>query len=56
MKLENALSLLDTDLAITGKPAQFGRGALAEVAGTMIDQFARNLADEIARAGTESSA
>jgi hypothetical protein len=38
---------VDTELAITGKPAQFGRGALADVAGTLIGQFATNLADEI---------
>ncbi|WP_109530487.1 SRPBCC family protein [Nocardia aurea] len=38
---------VDTDLAITGKPAQFGRGALADVAGTLIGQFAANLAEEI---------
>jgi hypothetical protein len=38
---------VDTDLAITGKPAQFGRGALADVAATLIGQFATNLADEI---------
>ncbi|WP_040797626.1 SRPBCC family protein [Nocardia higoensis] len=38
---------VDTDLAITGKPAQFGRGALAEVAGTLIGTFADNLAAEI---------
>ncbi|GGV18476.1 hypothetical protein GCM10010182_44900 [Actinomadura cremea] len=40
--------LVETDLAITGRPAQFGRGALGEVAGTLIGQFAANLADEIA--------
>jgi carbon monoxide dehydrogenase subunit G len=38
---------VDTDLDITGKPAQFGRGALAEVAGTLIGQFAKNLAEEL---------
>ncbi|BCK55007.1 SRPBCC family protein [Nocardia wallacei] len=38
---------VDTDLSITGKPAQFGRGALADVAGTLIGRFAANLADEI---------
>ncbi|MEU8895963.1 SRPBCC family protein [Nocardia sp. NPDC048505] len=42
--------LVDTDLAITGKPAQFGRGALADVAGTLIGQFADNLAAEITSA------
>jgi len=41
---------VDTDLAITGKPAQFGRGALAEVAGTLIGTFADNLAAEITAA------
>lgn len=41
---------VDTDLAITGKPAQFGRGALADVAGTLIGTFADNLAAEIASA------
>ncbi|MCX5044270.1 SRPBCC family protein [Aldersonia sp. NBC_00410] len=38
---------VDTDLDITGKPAQFGRGALTEVAGTIIGQFATNLAAEL---------
>ncbi|WP_328395424.1 SRPBCC family protein [Nocardia sp. NBC_00416] len=38
---------VDTDLAITGKPAQFGRGALADVAGSLIGAFADNLAAEI---------
>ncbi|MEU1997643.1 SRPBCC family protein [Nocardia gamkensis] len=43
---------VDTELAITGKPAQFGRGALADVAGTLIGQFATNLADEITASAT----
>ncbi|MGV9675915.1 SRPBCC family protein [Nocardia sp. NPDC003482] len=38
---------VETDLAITGKPAQFGRGVLADVAGTLIGRFADNLAAEI---------
>lgn len=33
-----------TDLAVTGKPAQFGRGVMQDVAGRIIDQFAENLA------------
>ncbi|MET8795170.1 SRPBCC family protein [Nocardia sp. NPDC004568] len=41
---------VDTDLAITGKPAQFGRGALADVAGSLIGIFADNLAAEITAA------
>ena len=45
----NGTSRVDvtTDLAITGKPAQLGRGLIADVAGKIIDQFARNLAVEI---------
>lgn len=39
---------VDTDLAVTGRPAQFGRGTLAEVAGTLIGRFAENLAAELA--------
>ena len=34
---------VNTDLAITGKAAQFGRGVMQEVAGRIIDQFAANL-------------
>jgi len=41
---------VETDLAITGKPAQFGRGALAEVSGALIARFAANLAEELATA------
>jgi len=38
---------VDTDLRITGKPAQFGRGVLADVSGKLVDQFAACLAEEI---------
>lgn len=47
---------VDTDLAITGKPAQFGRGALAEVAGTLIGTFADNLAAELTAAPSATGA
>jgi carbon monoxide dehydrogenase subunit G len=36
-----------TDLAITGKPAQFGRGLIAEVGGKILDTFAKNLAAQL---------
>jgi carbon monoxide dehydrogenase subunit G len=36
-----------TDLAITGKPAQFGRGVMADVSEHIINQFASNLANEL---------
>lgn len=35
---------LVTDLAVTGKPAQFGRGVLADVSAKIVGQFASNLA------------
>lgn len=35
---------VSTDLVITGKPAQFGRGVMQDVAGRIVDQFAGNLA------------
>jgi carbon monoxide dehydrogenase subunit G len=41
-----------TDLSITGRPAQFGRGLIAEVGGKIIDQFATCLAS---RLGTEEA-
>ncbi|MGH9169561.1 MAG: SRPBCC family protein [Acidimicrobiales bacterium] len=34
---------VSTDLAITGKVAQFGRGVLADVSGRLLDQFVDNL-------------
>lgn len=37
-----------TDLSITGKPAQFGRGVMQDVAGRLVDQFADNLAAMVA--------
>ena len=36
-----------TDLSITGRPAQFGRGLIAEVGGKIIDQFATCLASRL---------
>lgn len=40
-----------TDLTITGKAAQFGRGVMQDVAGRIIDQFSGNLAASMAAAG-----
>jgi uncharacterized protein len=36
-----------TDLNVTGKPAQFGRGVMAEVGAKLIGQFATCLADQL---------
>lgn len=37
-----------TGLTITGKAAQFGRGVMQDVAGRLVDQFAKNLESVIA--------
>jgi hypothetical protein len=40
---------VDTDLDITGRMAQFGRGAIADVSSRLIKQFTDNLSAEIRR-------
>jgi carbon monoxide dehydrogenase subunit G len=47
---------VETDLTITGKPAQFGRGVMAEISGKLITQFADCLADTISTPETPSPA
>ncbi|MDQ0379650.1 SRPBCC family protein [Amycolatopsis thermophila] len=44
-----------TDLNVTGRPAQFGRGMISEVGGKILDQFATNLADRLGSAETPSA-
>jgi hypothetical protein len=44
---EHTLARVATDLAITGKPAQLGRGLIEDVAGRLIATFADNLAGQI---------
>lgn len=43
-----------TDLNITGRPAQFGRGIMEDVAGKMLQEFAKRLETEVL--GTNGSA
>lgn len=47
---EGSALALDTDLVIQGKVAQFGGGALGDVSQKLMEQFARNLGDELTRA------
>jgi uncharacterized protein len=48
---------IDTDLNITGKVAQFGRGVMADVSSKLLGQFADNLKrDVLAGAPSESTA
>jgi carbon monoxide dehydrogenase subunit G len=44
---------VDTDLSITGKPAQFGRGLISEVGGKILDTFAACLATKLAPEAAE---
>ena len=43
--------VVDTDLKVTGRPAQFGRGVLQDVGGRIIEQFASCLATRMAAPG-----
>src|ERR1700760_3358290 len=52
LQLENGsdaatLVTLHTTLNVTGRPAQFGRGVIAEVGSRLIDKFADNLAQQL---------
>ena len=40
--------IVHTTLNVTGRPAQFGRGVMAEVGGKLIGIFAANLAEMLA--------
>lgn len=44
-----------TDLMITGKAAQFGRGVMQDVAGKLVTQFATNLEKVIVSRGTTTA-
>jgi len=39
---------VQTSLNITGRPAQFGRGVMADVSGKLIEKFSANLAEQLA--------
>ena len=40
-----------TTMSVTGRPAQFGRGVMADVSGRIIEKFATNLAAQLAAGG-----
>ncbi|MDV2478027.1 carbon monoxide dehydrogenase [Rhodococcus zopfii] len=50
---ENTDGVVATDLAITGKPAQFGRGMISDVGGKIIEQFAACLSKKLGPAVEE---
>ncbi len=49
------LVTMHTTMNVTGRPAQFGRGVMVEVGGKLVDQFAANLAQQIAGEGAASA-
>ncbi|MGI5269053.1 SRPBCC family protein [Nonomuraea sp. CA-218870] len=46
---------VETSFNVTGRPAQFGRGVMAEVGGKLIDRFAANLAELLAEPAQETT-
>src|SRR5262245_10918745 len=44
---EGTLVTVVTDMAVAGRPAQFGRGMIADVSGRLIGQFAECLASKL---------
>ncbi len=46
---------VQTDLAITGKPAQFGRGVMQDVSDKLLGQFVTCLEDRLSGPGEESA-
>ena len=47
--------LVRTTMTVTGRPAQFGRGVMAEVGGRIIGKFATNLAAQLSGEGTAAA-
>jgi carbon monoxide dehydrogenase subunit G len=48
--------VVQTTMNVTGRPAQFGRGVMAEVGGRIIEKFATNLAALLAGEGSPAAA
>ena len=48
--------IVHTSLNVTGRPAQFGRGVMAEVGGRIIGKFAANLAAQLSGEGAAAPA
>jgi uncharacterized protein len=45
---DHTTGVVATDLSITGRPAQFGRGMIADVGGKIIEQFSACLSEKLA--------
>jgi carbon monoxide dehydrogenase subunit G len=53
---DSTLVTMHTSLNVTGKPAQFGRGVMADVSAKLIEQFAANLAQLLTEGGEKADA
>ncbi|UBU14443.1 SRPBCC family protein [Nonomuraea gerenzanensis] len=53
---EATLVTVETSFNVTGRPAQFGRGVMAEVGGRLIEKFAANLAELLSEPAVEQVA
>ncbi len=53
---EGTRVVVETDLKITGRPAQFGRGVIADVGGKILDQFAECLSATLGQSETDGAA
>jgi carbon monoxide dehydrogenase subunit G len=45
--------LVETELSVTGRPAQFGRGIMQDVAASMLGDFAKRLSEMMAEQGAQ---
>jgi uncharacterized protein len=52
---EGTQVVMHTTMNVTGRPAQFGRGVIAEVGGKLIEKFAANLAQLISDSNAPSA-
>jgi carbon monoxide dehydrogenase subunit G len=53
---EGTQVLIHTSMNVTGRPAQFGRGVIAEVGGKLVEKFSQNLAQMISDGGQAAAA
>jgi len=47
--------LVETELSVTGRPAQFGRGIMQDVAASILSDFAKRLSEMMAADGAQDS-
>jgi len=52
---DGTIVAIDTDLNVTGKVAQFGRGVMADVSSKLLGQFAQNLERDVLRGDSTSA-